>query len=95
MAETSFLALKYAVQDSIAEIVLDRPLFNLIDEISTLEYHSALRKADADPEVRVIILRGAAKGLSAGVHAGVHLHFLDQFDASAMAKFSRLLLIHT
>ncbi len=91
MADPTFLTLKYAVQDSIAEIVLDRPPLNLIDEISTLEYHSALRAADADPDVRVIILRGAGKGLS----AGVDLHFLDQFDAAAMEKFLRLLYVDT
>ena len=79
------------MQDSIAEIVLDRPPLNLIDEIPTLEYHGDLRNADADPDVRVIILRCAGKGLS----AEVDLHFLDPFDASAMAKFLRLLLIHT
>ena len=82
---TTFDTLNYSVAAGIAEIVLDRPPLNLIDEKSTREYHAALRLADADTSVRVIILRGAGKGLS----AGVDLHFLDQFDAAAMEDFLR------
>lgn len=83
--------LKYSASNGIAEIELNRPPLNLIDEISTREYHLALKMADADPDVRVIILRGAGKGLS----AGVDLHFLDQFDAAAMEQFLRLFYVDT
>ena len=56
--------LQYEVTGGIATIMLDRPPVNVIDEAMTLEYFDALSRADADDEVRVLILGGKGKGLS-------------------------------
>lgn len=58
----------YAVDDGLATITLNRPerLNALTGEMST-RYLAALRRADADPDVRVVILTGAGRGFCAGV----------------------------
>lgn len=91
MTDTSFKALNYRVISGIARIELDKPPLNLIDEESALEYHRALEKADADESVRVVILSGTGKGLS----AGVDLKYLMQFESMDMEKFLRLFYVET
>ena len=59
-----FETLRYEVREGVAHIVLDRPPHNLIDRDSTLEYHAALRQADADETVRAVVLSGTGRGLS-------------------------------
>jgi enoyl-CoA hydratase/carnithine racemase len=84
-----FKLIRYHCHDGIAEIILDRPPLNLIDREITLEYFAALETADTDPAVRVIVLSGAGKGLS----AGVDLKWLEQFDAADMRAFLRLFYV--
>ena len=67
MSDPSFTSLQYEIEEQTAKIILDRPPANLIDRDMTLEYHAALRQADADPHVRVIVLAGNGPGLSGGV----------------------------
>ena len=59
-----FQHIVYGVDDGVADIMLNRPPLNLIDRDITLEYFAALEMADQDPDVRVIVLSGAGKGLS-------------------------------
>jgi len=91
MTAETFQTLLYRVDEHIAEIVLNLPPLNLIDRELTLEYHRALRAAEADPEVRVIILSGMGRGLS----GGVNLHFLESFGAAEMKDFLRLFYVDT
>ena len=56
MNTLSYETLLYTVEDGIAEIRLNRPPLNLLDELSTLEYHRALAVADADPEVSFMLI---------------------------------------
>ena len=91
MADTTYQTISYHAADNIAEIVLDRPPLNLIDRQLTLDYHAALRRADADPEVRVITLSGEGDGLS----AGVDLNYIQSFDSSRMKEFLRLFYVDT
>lgn len=91
MNSSSYNTLLYSVADGIAEIRLNRPPLNLLDRDSTLEYHNALNTANADPEVKVIILCGNGKGLS----AGVDLKFLESFGTDKMAEFLRLFYVDT
>ncbi|MCG8490463.1 MAG: enoyl-CoA hydratase/isomerase family protein, partial [Sneathiellales bacterium] len=88
---TDFTTLKYTVQNNIAEIILDRPPANLIDYELTYDYLNALDMADADDDVRVIILRGEGKGLS----GGVDLKFLESFGPVEMKEFLSLFYIKT
>ncbi len=87
----SYQTLKYSVADSIANIILNRPPLNLIDRELTEEYHAALARADADPMVKVIVLSGEGKGLS----AGVDLNYLESFDSIQMKEFLRLFYVDT
>ncbi|MDD9896425.1 MAG: enoyl-CoA hydratase/isomerase family protein [Gammaproteobacteria bacterium] len=91
MSDSAFSTLQYEVIDNTAKIILDRPPANLINKEMTLEYHSALKKADSDPDVRVIVLAGNGNGLS----GGVDLNYVENFDSSEMEEFLRLFYIGT
>jgi enoyl-CoA hydratase/carnithine racemase len=91
MEPNVFNTLIYTLSEGIAEIRLNRPPLNLIDRDSTLEYHRALQMADADPLVKVIILCGNGRGLS----AGVDLKFLESFSTANMEEFLRLFYVET
>ena len=55
-------------QDHIGSIILNRPQnFNTFNTALALELDQALKALDADPEVRVIILKGAGKNFCAGI----------------------------
>ena len=81
--------LQYEVTGGIATIMLDRPPVNVIDEAMTLEYFDALSRADADDEVRVLILGGKGKGLS----AGVDIRYIEGFGTDEMARFVELFYV--
>lgn len=86
---TNYQFIRYTAADGIAEIVLDRPPLNLVHEVMTREYLAALDAADNDPEVRVVVLSGAGKGLSGGLDLK---HALD-YGEEAMAAFLRLFYV--
>lgn len=87
MAKYKFV--QYSVENHIAEIVLDKPPLNLIDRQLTEDYFAALDEADQDPEVRVIIVTGAGRGLS----GGVDLKYIGDYGASEMREFLSLFYI--
>lgn len=89
MTTPKFETLRYSVENHIADIVLDRPPANLIDKDSAKEYLAALDLADNDPEVRVIILSGAGRGLS----GGADLKYLKSFGATEMKDFLNLFYV--
>ena len=60
-------SIQYEVDEGVAYITLDRPPLNLIDLELTEDYLRALDTADADEDVKVLVLSGNGKGLSAGV----------------------------
>lgn len=60
--------LLYEVSDHIATVTLNRPdRMNAISGPMLESFSRAFREADADPEVRVIILTGAGRGFCAGL----------------------------
>jgi enoyl-CoA hydratase/carnithine racemase len=81
--------IRYSAADGIAEIVLDRPPLNLVHEAMTREYFDALAAADTDPEVRVVVLSGAGKGLS----GGMDLKHALEFGEDAMKAFLELFYV--
>ncbi len=91
MANTEFDSLRYELRGPVAHIILDRPPHNLIDRNSTLEYHAALQRADAEDSVHAIVLSGNGRGLS----GGVDINFLESFGAEDMEAFLRLFYIDT
>jgi enoyl-CoA hydratase/carnithine racemase len=55
-------------QKHVAAITLNRPeKLNTIDSIMATELHHALLAMDADPTVRVVLLKGAGKAFCAGI----------------------------
>lgn len=62
-----FTTLRYAVRDGAAEILLDRPhVLNAIDPAMIVDLNAALDRAEADPQVRSVIVAGAGRAFSAG-----------------------------
>jgi enoyl-CoA hydratase/carnithine racemase len=80
---TPYTTLEYTVTAGVAVIRLARPPLNLIDNLLVDEYFNALDCADADAEVKVIILAGSGKGLS----AGVDIKMMRDFGAEQMHRF--------
>ena len=63
----SYQDLLYDKTDKIVTITLNRPkALNALSEELVKEIRLALDEADADPEVRVVILTGAGRSFSAG-----------------------------
>ena len=75
----------YAVADRVATITLNRPeRMNTISPRMLSELTQFLLDADADPEVRVVVLAGAGKAFCAG-------HDLRQMQAKASPEYFRWL----
>jgi len=67
----SFEDILYNIEDGIATITLNRPqVMNALSPNLEAEMHRAFDEADADPDVRVIILTGAGAGFCAGYDQG-------------------------
>src|SRR5262245_24773338 len=59
--------LLYKVEDRVATITLNRPdRLNAYTQVMSAELHEAFAHADADEEVRAIVLTGAGRGFCAG-----------------------------
>lgn len=57
----------YTVEKSIATITLDyAPTLNALDMNMSLEVESALKEAEADQAVKVVVLAGAGRAFSGG-----------------------------
>jgi enoyl-CoA hydratase/carnithine racemase len=69
-------AIAYTADDRVAVITLDRPTkLNAIDETMAAEIRGAVARADSDPAVRVLVLRGAGgRAFSAGYDIAEHAH---------------------
>lgn len=64
-------AIRYAVDDHVATITLDRPhRLNAWTGRMHTEYRWALQEADRDPSARVVVVTGAGRGFCAGADAG-------------------------
>ena len=78
-AETSYETVLYAVDGPIATITLNRPeSLNTIVPPMPDEVESAVHRAIRDPEVRVIVIRGAGRAFCAGYDFGEGLSSLGR-----------------
>jgi enoyl-CoA hydratase/carnithine racemase len=63
---------RYEVAEQVATITFDRPdLLNALSVAMMQRVFSLLRRADADPEVRAVVLTGAGRAFCAGADLGV------------------------
>jgi enoyl-CoA hydratase len=71
--------LLYDVDDAVATVTLNRPeRLNTIVPPMPDEFESVIRKATADPAVKVIVLRGAGRSFCAGYDFGGGFHHWDE-----------------
>ena len=64
---TEYQTVLYSVENSICTITLNRPeVFNAFNDALTTELHDALKAAERDPGVRVVIITGAGKAFCSG-----------------------------
>lgn len=74
----------YAVADRIATIAMNRAPVNAIDHPMIDAIHARLREADADPDVRAIIITSALPGMFCG---GMDLRMVAAGDAMDLRRF--------
>lgn len=77
-------AVDYTVSDRIATIAMRRAPVNAIDHPMIDAIHAALRRAEGDRDVRVILLTSALDGLFCG---GMDLKMVDRGDALDLRRF--------
>jgi enoyl-CoA hydratase len=76
----SFSTILYATADQVATITLNRP-----DDLNTIvppmpdELDAAIGRAVRDPQVKVIVLRGAGRAFCAGFDFGDGFHYWDEW----------------
>ena len=64
---TPYKCLLYEVKDAVATLTLNRPeRLNALGDTLREDFHDAVLRASADPEVRVMIVTGAGKGFCSG-----------------------------
>lgn len=75
----SFETLLYSVDEAVATVTLNRPeTLNTIVPPMPDELEAAVQRAVADPEVKVIVLRGAGRAFCAGFDFGEGFHHWDE-----------------
>ena len=73
MAEQDFHSIEARSENAVFTITLNKPPLNIIDIPMIEEICAALRQAEADPDIGIILFRGAGpKGFSAGVSVQDH-----------------------
>ena len=64
---TNFQSIRYELADHVAHLTLNRPArLNALDKAALLEINQAMDLAEADAEVRVIVVSGAGRAFSSG-----------------------------
>ena len=64
---TNFQSIRYELADHVAQLTLNRPArLNALDKAALLEINQAMDLAEADVEVRVIVVSGAGRAFSSG-----------------------------
>ena len=64
---THFQSIRYEVADHVAQLTLNRPArLNALDKAALLEINQAMDWAEADTEVRVVVVSGAGRAFSSG-----------------------------
>ncbi|MBV8432550.1 MAG: crotonase/enoyl-CoA hydratase family protein [Solirubrobacterales bacterium] len=75
----SYETLLYATQGPVATLTLNRPeRLNTIVPPMPDEFEAAVREASLDPDVKVIVLRGAGRAFCAGYDFGGGFHHWDK-----------------
>jgi enoyl-CoA hydratase/carnithine racemase len=82
LAQPTFETITLAVEDGVAVITLNRPeRLNAIVAGMGERYTDLLRRADADPEVRAIVVTGAGRGFCSGADLAMLAEGSDALNA--------------
>ena len=73
MTVTAGRLIRVETERGIATITLERPPLNVLTIAMLDELDAALGVLDTDPELRLVVIRGAGRVLSAGVDVGEHI----------------------
>ena len=84
--------IRYTIQDDIARIALCRPPVNAVDHAMIDAIHDALRRAEADADVRAILLESALPGMFCG---GMDLRMVAAGDALDLRAFVHKFYLET
>jgi enoyl-CoA hydratase/carnithine racemase len=87
----NYTAIRYVVQDHILTITLDRPdSLNAVNQALGMEFIAALKAANEDDDVRVIVVTGAGRAFCAGadLSAGDKTFDYDKRDDVTLDKRS-------
>jgi len=81
----SYAEIRYEVADGVAQVTLDRPdKLNAWTLRMGAEVEHALRSADQDPDVRVMVVTGAGKGYCAGADMDMLVGFQQGASSDAL-----------
>ncbi|MGY9054345.1 MAG: enoyl-CoA hydratase/isomerase family protein [Alphaproteobacteria bacterium] len=84
MTKPSDHRLDYTVEDRVATIALNRAPVNAIDHAMIDAIHAAMRQAEADREVRALVITSALPGMYCG---GMDLKMVAEGDAQNLRDF--------
>jgi enoyl-CoA hydratase/carnithine racemase len=95
--QSDYQTLKLSCTDAVAVIELNRPeKANAMELAMWHEIRRAMQWADATPEVRVVVLRGAGKHFTSGIDlsllAGISSQIEDRDEARRSEKLRQLIL---
>lgn len=87
MADPTYEEMRYNVADAIATVTFHRPdRLNALTGTMSLELQDAMFRADADPDVRVIILTGSGRGFCAGADMDLLRSIQGKSESSARPR---------
>lgn len=87
LAEESFQYLLYEVREAIAIITLNRPeVLNACNSATHREVQAAIERAEADEDVRVVIMAGTGRAFC----SGSDLREVGQFTGAAARRYLKL-----
>lgn len=86
----SFNYVDFAVEDGIAFLTINRPeALNALNEVTIDQLTAAFDRAEADPAVRAIVLRGAGKAFVAGADIRSFINNIKNNRLDITAAFTR------
>jgi enoyl-CoA hydratase len=80
-------------EDRIAVLVIDHPPVNALDEATFKDLDAAVRGAQADPAVKVIVITGTGRSFVAGADIGYLSEMATSEDAEGLAQSGQELML--
>lgn len=86
----TFRLVNSEVRDGVAWLTINRPdALNALDETVVAQLRAAFRQADADPQVRGIVIGGAGKAFIAGADIPFFVRSIEQGQIGRIVEFTK------